>query len=346
MRKARTTTSLISAVMILVLTVVALSTATYAWFSADNVVNLSTIEFTVKHDTSGDGELRVLWDTNEYDKVFGITGTAVYGPPIPKDKIHTPEAKAILEGLTSLDARALSMNIQGGGWDVVAPERESDRAVLSPAMPSIAPYKGMPTYEFYDMLYSSNTSYRIEDGKIVEYYYSEPNQDNVIAVLARGNVDYTSYEGFYLYNVNEVFGQRVTLSFTIADADYKDALRCAVFVEGGLVGIMGESNRIYYGPIVKGANIEDNLNYVSGDLDYDSADPNADPTKKPNDSLVGGTRTIAPFTFDVYDCAYVMMYFYLDGNYINNDVYDYAFEIEKFELIGEFIERPTGDTNP
>jgi hypothetical protein len=27
-------------------------------------------------------------------------------------------------------------------------------------------------------------------------------------------------------------------------------------------------------------------------------------------------------------------------------VYDYAFTIEKFELIGEFIERPTGDTNP
>ena len=79
--------------MILVLTVVALSTATYAWFSADNVVNLSTIEFTVKHDTSGDGELRILW--RDRFPEFGDTSDHY---PIPKDKIHTPEAKAILEG--------------------------------------------------------------------------------------------------------------------------------------------------------------------------------------------------------------------------------------------------------
>ena len=342
MRKARTTTSLISAVMILVLTVVALSTATYAWFSADNVVNLSTIEFTVKHDTSGDGELRVLWD--QYFPEFGETSDYY---PIPKDKIHTPEAKAILEGLTSLDARAKSMyKTQGGYWNVIDPEYESDRPVLSPAMPAIAPYKGMTANEFYESLYSSNTSYRIEDGKVVEYYYSEPNQDNVVARLSRGNVEWADRSIFYLYNVNEVFGQRVTLRFTIRHADYKDALRCAVFVDGGLVGIMGESNRIYYGPIVKGANIEDNLNYVSGELDYDSADPNADPTKKPSDKLSRGVSTTAPFTFDVYDCVSVMMYFYLDGNYIDNDVNDYAFTIEKFELIGEFIERPTGDTNP
>ena len=132
MRKIRKTTSLVSAVMVLVLTVLALSTATYAWFSADNVVSLSTISFEVDHDTRGDGDLRILW---WYMK---------------KEDIFTPEGLAQLEGKTSLEARATSLrlNPMGNFFEVVEPLYSSYRAVLSPAMPTVAPRKGLDPSTF------------------------------------------------------------------------------------------------------------------------------------------------------------------------------------------------------
>ena len=335
MRKIRKTTSLVSAVMVLVLTVLALSTATYAWFSADNVVSLSTISFNVDHDTSGDGDLRILWANN--DGIFGI--------PVAKEDIFTPEGLAQLEGKISLEARANSMKPnQYGDFDKVAPTDDSAVAVLSPAMPSVAPTKGMSQHDFYTSLYNSNTSFRIEDGKIVEYYHSDPDQENVVAVCAEQILN-RNIDTIYLYNVNEVFAQRVTVSFKVPGAsDFQKALRCAVFVNGSLMGIMGASNKIYYGPIVKGANIKDNLNYVNSSLTYDSARPEESTGPAPGDSVHEGVQT-SSFTFDVYDVVRVNLYFYLDGNYITNKKpYGYSFDVVDFKFIGEFIEKAsTGD---
>ncbi len=334
MRKMRTTTSLVSAVMVLVLTVLALSTATYAWFSADNVVNLSTISFEVSNDTRGEGDLRVLWD-------FDGGGNA----PVDREDIYTPEGLAALEGKTSLDARAKSLELnQWGGFEVVEPEYDWDRALLAPSMPSVAPRKGMLASEFLESLYSSNTSYRIEEGKIVEYYYSEPTQKNVAALVSRGNIEYAHRGNFFVYNVNEAFGQKVTLSFNIGSTnEIIQALKCAVFVNNGLVGIMGATSRIYYGPIVKGANIEDNLNYVTGDLSYDSANPEGSTGPAPGDTSTTGI-IVSPFTIEVYDMVNVKLYFYLDGNYVTNQkTGGYSFDVADFKLTGEYIEKPIAD---
>ena len=338
MRKTRVTSSLISAVMILVLTIVALSTATYAWFSADNVVGLSSISFEVVNKKDGDGDLRLEWD-------FDGGGTL----PVAKEDIYTEEGRAALAGKTTLPARSLSMQkMNGGYWTEVQPENDWEKAVLSPAMPSIAPRKGMSVNEFIDSLYSCNTSYRIDNGKIVEYYYSEPNQDNVAAVCSRGN-GWAHRDIFYVYNMNEAFGQRVSISFNIeGNEDIKKAFRCAVFQTGpggGLQCILGASDRIYYGPIVKDANISENLNYVNRTLTYDSANPEVDPDMEPGAYASPTGPYSAPFSFDVYDVIGLSLYFYLDGNYITNQASSsYSFDVVDFKLVGEFIERPATDT--
>ena len=58
----------LTSILMVVLLVAALSTATFAWFSASNVVNLAQITFTAssKHTdaVSGEGDLKISWTAN------------------------------------------------------------------------------------------------------------------------------------------------------------------------------------------------------------------------------------------------------------------------------------------
>ena len=55
-----------SSVLFLLVLLIALSTATFAWFSASNVVNVSSISFTADTD-SREGDLTISWDKNAFD---------------------------------------------------------------------------------------------------------------------------------------------------------------------------------------------------------------------------------------------------------------------------------------
>lgn len=338
MRKLSTTTSLITIVLILIITVLALSTATFAWFSANNLVNISNISFIAEHNTDGDGDLRIVWgESSAPVKIEDIQKS--------KDLSEFTDGVSPLKGMTSLDAcaKSIKFNYESSSlpYTILQPEFNNAAISLSPAMPKIAPYKNMPQLDFIKSIYASNTSYRIENGELVEYYYSEPNQNNVIAICSRGNIDWAHRDTFYVYNVNEAYAQRVSINYSIDSSrdDLIKALRCAVFIDGGLAGILGYADKIYYGEIVKDANIKDNLNYVNRALTYDSAHPEINADNEPSDKIASliGTQT-SVFTFDVEYYATIRMLFYVDGHYVSNQTARNAFSLS-MSLTGEFIER-------
>ena len=71
MKKIRTMNNMVITIIMVVILLVALSTATYAWFSASNVVNLSRLQFTVGTDNVR-GDLKVSW--NEYPNFMDNEG--------------------------------------------------------------------------------------------------------------------------------------------------------------------------------------------------------------------------------------------------------------------------------
>ena len=83
--------SLVLSIFIVVLCVVALSTATFAWFSSNNTVNLTQIEFTAaSNNTTENGDLYISWDLNDIDKKYEISfapATSTIMPMMPKNKL-------------------------------------------------------------------------------------------------------------------------------------------------------------------------------------------------------------------------------------------------------------------
>lgn len=85
----------VSTIMMVVLLIVALSTATYAWFSASNVVNIATISFVAKSRTEGDGAtqggaIRLSWQENSAEEnlqsEISIANGSSMAPMIPKNQ--------------------------------------------------------------------------------------------------------------------------------------------------------------------------------------------------------------------------------------------------------------------
>lgn len=59
-------TTFLSTVLLLAVLAVALSTATFAWFSANNIVNVSSITFTAD-SSAGNGDLAIGWNEGDVD---------------------------------------------------------------------------------------------------------------------------------------------------------------------------------------------------------------------------------------------------------------------------------------
>ena len=76
----------ITTVLITVLLLVALSTATFAWFSASNNVNVSIISFTASSSAERNGDLIISWDSGAQDgyEIEFVNGTDM-NPMIPKN---------------------------------------------------------------------------------------------------------------------------------------------------------------------------------------------------------------------------------------------------------------------
>lgn len=91
MRKGRSV--FITTTLMVVLLIVALSTATYAWFSASNVVSIATISFTAVSRTDGDGAeiggaIKLSWTQNAAEETLqseiSIANGVNMAPMIPK----------------------------------------------------------------------------------------------------------------------------------------------------------------------------------------------------------------------------------------------------------------------
>lgn len=91
-------TTFITALILVLVLAVGVSTATFAWFSANNVVNISSISFTADSN-AGNGDLAVSWtdgDTDSYRIYFGS--------PLENNDLIAPMMPSVLpvKGVTGL----------------------------------------------------------------------------------------------------------------------------------------------------------------------------------------------------------------------------------------------------
>ncbi|MDE6302461.1 MAG: hypothetical protein K2M36_02605 [Clostridia bacterium] len=195
-----------SIIMILLL-LVAVSTATFAWFSASNVVNVSVISFKASSSHKGEQQhtegLAISWTPDGVDSYeIDFASNKDMRPMMPKNK---PEIGESYESF---------MNIA---------EDESN-------------------------FYSASQSYDTDGGY---YFYSGVVRAESPTVCKSADGD----EEFYLINKTAEFAQRITVKYEI-DGENTDALCVALFVDGELAGIMGGSDKLYYGEIVIGERID------------------------------------------------------------------------------------------
>lgn len=81
----RAQSTVLTTIIVVIMLIVALSTATYAWFSANNVVDIADIEFYAA-SSSGEGDLAISWtspqDVTSFSIAFGVA-SAKMKPMMP-----------------------------------------------------------------------------------------------------------------------------------------------------------------------------------------------------------------------------------------------------------------------
>lgn len=284
MKQIRKVNNLAITIMMIVILLVALSTATFAWFSASNIVNLSKMDFTIS-SKYGYGDLMISW--NRYE-----------------DYMTNEDSKEMLY------------------YDL--PYVYVWHSTLDPAMPNVKPYLGMRTDDFINSLHTGEVvtlpgepaKYR-KDGMQTKPGIINSDRD----IYTNNYLRYLDY--FYLYNVNEDFDLDVTIEVNSKSSAY-EFFRIAVFVDNGLVGFVGGDNRVHYGEI-KGGEEVDPDSYVSCDLTYDAKDPN-------------GVYSNDSFSFRVSTYRQITLLFYFDGMYVG-DVNEYDEISIDLRFMGEYIEK-------
>ncbi len=204
--------SLIAVLMLLV----ALSTATYAWFSSDNIVNLSTISFTAETSSSKEGELTISWDKNKmaHDTIRFKNNTPNIDPMIPSIKPYLDMSYE--EFLDNFNA-GIEVDSKNG---------------------LIYNYDGIKTTPY--TCERPEVDDTPEELKGVNHFYVHNGNQNGVAM----NITIE-----YAFRNDD---KKVT-SLDGKDPVYllKDFLRIAVFVNGKLKGIMA-TTPVNYGAITKG----------------------------------------------------------------------------------------------
>ncbi len=291
MKQIRKVNNLAITIIMIVILLVALSTATFAWFSASNIVNLSRMDFTIGMN-GGAGDLMISWGRYE-DYMTNNSHPISY----------------ILDNVTT---------ICGNG----AP----------PSMPKIAPYKGMSIDEFVDNLYSSQVI-PITEGNQTLYYAFRSNGIQIEPCYVK-KLDAMQYSGdFYIYNINPDYDLDVSIEMKVSGAP---GFRMVVFVDDKLEGIVGNTDRIAYGPIVRGANVE-NMNYVNQGLTENSA---TDGYLSEKDCYNEHTEIInSTFSFRLSTIRKIRLLAYFDGNSVFDVHEGRKASIDMFRFMGEYIEK-------
>ena len=279
--------SLITIIMVVVL-LVALSTATYAWFSASNIVNLSRLEFTVGTDAVR-GDLKVSW--NEHPDFMSNEGSAL-------------------------------------DWSLSLACEDS---TMDPAMPNIAPTKGMTVDELINSFYTGTSiTATTQNGKINAYRYNGVKVDPARVHKPKETDKYS----FYLYNINPNFDLNVTLRFTISNTVAR-YLHLAVFVDGKLEGIVGYNDKVHYGEIVGGQEITDTI-YVNQALTYNSATSNATYSPKYHEY---NSPITSDFSFVVSSYREVEFVAWFDGMNIRDNHALSSGSMMSISFLGDYVEK-------
>lgn len=297
MKQIRKINNLAITIIMVVILLVALSTATFAWFSASNIVNLSRMDFTIGMN-EGIGDLMISW--GRYDDF-----RTVYHEDLTFD----------LQNVTTV------CGTMGKG--------------SQPSMPKVAPYKGMTIDEFEENLYTSQVI--LVEGEGDPYYSFRANGIRIdpCYVLKSDEMNYSG--DFYIYNKNPEFDLAVSIDMKTSGLG-ADALRMAVFVDDALVGIVGKTNKISYGEIVRGAKIDEinfvdqglTLNSANGATEFDLPQNYYDEEKK----IISST-----FTFTLSDIRKVRLMAYFDGGVTSDSDEGGTTSIDMFRFMGEYIEK-------
>lgn len=317
MKKTKFTSSLLVTIILVILLITALSTATFAWFSSNNVVDVSTFDF-VAAVYDGDGELMVGWD----DYLYGWGGDKLSWEEFVDEYVHK-------HGFITYD---LPM--------------KAEFKQISPCMPTIAPKKGMIESDFIDSFQTAQTTLKYDEERqeIREVYfrdgvpYTPPS--TIRDDLGQGWAD--RYR-FYLYNMNPDFDMKVTISHSYIGNLHRK-LRVAVFVDNALQGILSHNERIYYGQIKEDAYVDENIYFVNKALTYDSMSPDVNVEELPgtDDEYVGSWADVSTsdFSFVVkhHDNVSVKLYCWFDGFNITNEDVGETGGLTSFRFHGEYIE--------
>jgi|GEM_PF-6877982 len=315
MKKVITLNNLIITIITIVMLIVALSTATFAWFSANNIVNLSNMTFTVQTD-QGAGDLRLSW--LDWGDDFRTNPTA------QKYLIYS-----------------VSGNRIGGGVG------QGSAGSTLPGMPNIKPYIGMSKEEFSNSLHTGLVAHTIVNGEVEERFRENGRRIRPVYIYGY-HVDEdesTMSNTLYLYNLNESSDLEVTISLDYVynskrddDNDSLKTFRFVVFVDGKLVGFIGNQRKVYYGNIVKGE-VFDGSTWISDDFKYDNTSVQLDGRPVKVEEYHGFNGSLhSNFSFRVKDKVSVEILGYFDGANIATLTAS-LFEVEKLQFHGRYVEK-------
>ncbi len=322
MKKTKLTSSLLVTIILVILLITALSTATFAWFSSNNVVDVSTIDF-VAAVRDGDGELMVGWD----------------------DYLHNWEKDITWDDFVKTYVNEL-------GFVTFDLPMAVEFRQVSPCMPTVAPTKGMTGAEFLDSFQTAQTTlkYDAEKQEIREVYFRD-GVPYTPPCTVRDDLgqDWAERSTFYLYNMNPDFDMNVTITHSYIGNLHRK-LRVAVFVNGALQGILSHNERIYYGKIEEDAYVDENIYFVNRALTYDSMNPDVNAEELPgtDDEYVGSWTDVSQseFSFVVkhHDTVSVRLYCWFDGFNMTNDDIGETGGLTEFRFHGEYIETLNNQT--
>lgn len=219
----------ITTVMTSLLLIVALSTATFAWFSANNIVNVSSISFMADTD-EGYGELAISWDRSIVDN-FRINFAA---PFEDENKKLYPMMPIVMptKNTTTFDQFAISgyPNIGQSLGDIIY----NNRCFI---------------YGIQSAVFDEGTSTYINkyqyDGDFSHPYICK-NKDNF------------EQSNFYVINKSEVYDQDITIEYSITGS-LASKLCVAVFVNDLFQGVLTNLDGIHYGIIKKDDKVDSTL---------------------------------------------------------------------------------------
>lgn len=325
--------SFITTILIVVLLLVTLSTATYAWFSANNIVGISQLNF-VATTNNAVPDLYMSWHKID-DPIAKHQEIASSGIYIDSDR-----------EMFSSDAKLKVYEFQNAV--------ENPKIPL--LMPNIAPYAGQDVNEFVSSFYTSSatTGYDEVNNQFVQMFRNNGVQKvplrlgyNAYAYSLEHNnqvtTDHTA--SIYLNNINSELPLRMRIVFNVKDTssnDIDNKLHVAVFANDKLVGILGRYPWIKYGDIVKDALVTEIDGIVDNQLQpVELGTPEPELEKFAED---GSYKQTSKFSFIVPSngSVKVTLYCWYDGSLMeNSNASTYSKEVKtqaSFEFVGTYEE--------